>query len=150
MFLFLGVDPGKSGAICSIDHFGNPEVITRADATYRDMWKSLSALSEDNKCKSYIELVHAMPNQGVASTFKFGESYGVLLGLLTAAEVPFERVRPSVWCKELGLKKASGESKSEWKNRHKVLAQELFPGIKVTHATADALLIAEYCRRKNK
>jgi hypothetical protein len=29
-------------------------------------------------------------------------------------------------------------------------AQELFPGIKVTHAIADALLIAEYNRRTSK
>ena len=149
MIMYLGIDPGKSGAICSVDGFGFPDVVVRADATNRDIWKALSDLTVDHSCKAVIELVNAMPNQGVASTFKFGESYGTLVGLLTAAEVPFERVRPAVWCKEFGLKRKPGESVSDWKNRHKQLAQELFPGVSITHATADALLIAEYCRRRN-
>lgn len=147
--LYLGIDPGKSGAICSVDVYGNPEIVVKADATNRDIWKALSDVSIDHKCRAVIELVSAMPNQGVASTFRFGESFGVLLGLLTAAEIPFERIRPAVWCKEFGLKRKNGESGTDWKNRHKQLAQEMFPGIGITHATADALLIAEYCRRKN-
>ena len=147
--LYLGIDPGKSGAICSVDVYGNPEVITKASETNRDMWKAISDIAIVHKCRAVIEQVSAMPNQGVASTFRFGESFGVLLGLLTAAEIPFERVRPSLWCKEFGLKRKQGESGTEWKNRHKQLAQELFPGIATTHAIADALLIAEYCRRKN-
>jgi hypothetical protein len=36
------------------------------------------------------------------------------------------------------------------KNVTKRKAQELFPSLKITHATADALLIAEYLRRKNE
>jgi hypothetical protein len=35
------------------------------------------------------------------------------------------------------------------KNVSKARAQELFPALKITHATADALLIAEYGRRLN-
>jgi len=35
------------------------------------------------------------------------------------------------------------------KNVSKRRAQELFPEIKITHAIADALLIAEYARRTN-
>ena len=144
---YLGIDPGKSGSICGVDSFGNAEVITKTDKTYRDIWNNLKEVGD---CIAVIELVNAMPNQGVVSTFKFGESFGLLLGLLTAASIPFEKVRPTVWCKELGLKRGKGESNTDCKNRHKQLAQELFPDVDVTHATADALLIAEYCRRKNK
>tara|TARA_E500000331_G_C17071391_1_gene632766 strand:+ start:219 stop:665 length:447 start_codon:yes stop_codon:yes gene_type:complete len=144
---YLGIDPGKSGAICSIDSGGNATVVTKTDKTYRDIWNKLNGIGD---CVAVIELVNAMPNQGVVSTFKFGESFGLLLGLLTAAGISFERVRPAVWCKEFGLKKKKEESNTDWKNRHKQLAQELFPDVDVTHATADALLIAEYCRRKNK
>lgn len=150
MSIYLGVDPGKSGAICSVDSHGFPDIVIKADQTNRDICKALKDTAEHNNVrKAVIESVSAMPNQGVASTFKFGESFGVLLGLLTASEIPFERVRPSVWCKEFGLKRKLNESNTDWKNRHKQLAQELFPGISITHATADALLIAEYCRRKN-
>ena len=60
---------------------------------------------------------------------------------LTAAGIPFERVRPQQWQKSLGCL-TKGD-----KNVTKRKAQELFPMMKVTHATADALLIAEYGRR---
>lgn len=150
MILYLGIDPGKSGSICSVDVSGGPGIVVRADETYRDMWKGLSEIAANHSCRATIELVNAMPNQGVSSTFKFGESFGVLLGLLTAAEIPFQRVRPTQWCKEFGLKRKSNESNTDWKNRHKQLAQELFPDAEITHATADALLLAEYCRRTNK
>lgn len=147
--IYLGIDPGKSGAICSVNLFGFPETITRLNVTSRDIWNKLSDISVDHQCVAIIELVNAMPNQGVASTFKFGESFGLLLGFLTASGIPFERVRPSVWCKSMGLKRKDKESNTDWKNRHKQLAQELFPDIEITHANADALLIAEYCRRTN-
>jgi len=149
MILFLGIDPGKSGSICCVDAFGNPELVVRANESYSDIWKSVDKLANNNGCKAVIELVHAMPNQGVVSTFRFGESYGALLGILAATQVPYEKVRPRVWCKEFSLKRDKDEPVSAWKNRHKVLAQSLFPNIKITHANADALLIAEYCRRKN-
>ena len=89
-----------------------------------------------------------MPKQGVASTFKFGRSYGNLEAFLIAAEIPFERVVPSVWQREFGLISKKGETKTAKKNRHKAKAQELFPSVKVTHAVADALLIAEWHRRR--
>ena len=47
-------------------------------------------------------------------------------------------------------RRGKGETPAQKKNRHKALAEELFPEVKrVTHANADALLIAEYGRRIN-
>ena len=150
MTIYLGIDPGKSGSICRIDSSGGVGLVVKTDETYRDIWDHLYCASRESvRCLAVIEQVNSMPGQGVASTFKFGESFGLLLGLLTAAGIPFERVRPAMWCKEFGLKRKHGESGTDWKNRHKQLAQELFPNTEITHATADALLIAEYCRRKN-
>jgi hypothetical protein len=57
---------------------------------------------------------------------------------LTAAGIPFTRIRPQVWQKKLGCMTKGN------KNITKQKAQELFPSIKVTHAIADALLIATY------
>ena len=97
---------------------------------------------------AYIERVASMPGQGVASTFKFGRSYGFLRGLLVAFAIPFEEVAPGVWQKPFGLptlKKAG--SITAKKNAHRAKAQQLFPGVKMTHAVADALLIAEWGRR---
>ena len=147
---YFGIDPGKSGAICAINSDGKAWVVVKTDKSYEDIWHELwYASCVKGECFAAIESVNAMPGQGVASTFKFGESFGMLLGLLAATDIEYIKVRPTVWCKEFVLKKKKDESNTDWKNRHKKLAQELFPSVDVTHATADALLIAEYCRRKN-
>jgi len=148
--IYLGIDPGNSGAICCTDSDRIGDIISTTDKSYADIWDSLEDYIYGHKCVACIEEVNAMPGQGVSSTFKFGQSYGSLLMLLSAAKIPFTKVRPAIWCKDLGLKKKPAESNTDWKNRHKQLAQEMFPDVKISHAVADALLIAEYCRRTNK
>lgn len=118
--------------------------------TLQDLWELIQDIQHGqciwpNKlpCKAYLEQVHSMPGQGVASSFKFGQGYGSLEMALTAAGIPFERVTPQKWQKALGCL-TKGQ-----KNVSKRKAQELFPTMKVTHATADALLIAEWGRRQN-
>jgi hypothetical protein len=69
---------------------------------------------------------------------------------LIAGEKHHEYVTPQKWQKEFGLivtGRGLGQDDTAKKNRNKARAQELFPGIKITHAIADALLIAEYGRR---
>ena len=78
---------------------------------------------------------------GVTSAFTFGHGFGQIEMALTAAGIPFERLRPQAWQKAMGCM-TKGD-----KNVSKRRAQELFPQIKVTHANADALLICEYGRR---
>ena len=87
-----------------------------------------------------IEKVHAMPKQGIASTFKFGQSYGFLRGMLIAHKVSFKAVAPGIWQRSMSCL-TKGDKKVTYRR-----AQELFPQVKVTHAIADALLIAEYAR----
>jgi hypothetical protein len=88
-----------------------------------------------------------------SAMFKFGAEYGRVRMALTAAGVPFEEVTPQAWQKAMGVpprKNKEGETKTQFKNRLKAKAQQLFPDVKVTLAVADALLIAEYCRRKRE
>jgi Holliday junction resolvasome RuvABC endonuclease subunit len=92
----------------------------------------------EHQCKAYLEQVHSSPQMGVKSAFTFGNGFGHLEMALTAAGIPFERVRPQVWQKAMGCM-TKGD-----KNVSKKRSQELFPQIKVTHAIADALLIASY------
>ena len=66
---------------------------------------------------------------------------GILIGLVTAAELPFEFVVPAKWQRAMGCL-TKGDKKVSYRK-----AQELFPHVKVTHWNADALLIAEYARR---
>jgi hypothetical protein len=73
-----------------------------------------------------------------SAMFTFGRNTGFLIGAIMALGFRLEMVRPQVWQKVMGCM-TKGD-----KNVSKRKAQELFPSMKVTHATADALLIAAY------
>ena len=93
-----------------------------------------------------IENVHAMPKQGVASSFSFGVGYGIWRGIIAALRLPCERVEPTTWKRLLGLPKAKGAAVSK--------ACRLFPRAEIGHpyrgrmiysdGRAEALLIAWY------
>lgn len=70
---------------------------------------------------------------------------------LLALHIPTEDVTPNKWEKTYQLGSSGKYTKTEWKNRLKAKAQQMFPhlGKKVTLATCDALLICEYGRRQN-
>ena len=136
---YLGIDPGQSGSIAAIMPSGNATWI-KLDSTDHDIaeWLRDFPILHTTAC---IEKVNAMPKQGVSSTFKFGRSFGFLQGLLVALRIPFEFVTPQKWQAEMNCRTAGD------KNVSKAAAQRLWPSLKITHANADALLIAEYCRR---
>jgi hypothetical protein len=140
---FIGCDPGKSGSVCAITPTGPiAHKMPETDKDLLDMLKSI-IFSEDGKAVAMLEEVSSSPQMGVVSAFTFGRGYGKLEMALLAAEIPYEKVRPAVWQKSLRCM-----SKGD-KNVTKARAQELFPSMKVTHITADGLLIATYCQRKH-
>jgi crossover junction endodeoxyribonuclease RuvC len=138
----IGIDPGKSGGIAWI--MDGKSCVEKMPETIRDLWDLIADISaesvtqDDHPVIAYLESVHSSPQMGVKSAFTFGNGFGHLEMALTAAGIPFERVRPQVWQKAMGCL-TKGD-----KNVSKRRAQELFPDIKVTHATADSLLIARY------
>lgn len=141
----IGIDPGKSGGIAWITD-GKP-CVEKMPETLQDLWELVADITggfesfrESNglQFRAYIEAVHSSPQMGVKSAFTFGNGFGHLEMALTAAGIPFERVRPQAWQKAMGC--MTGGDKNVSKRR----AQELFPSMKITHATADALLIAQY------
>jgi Holliday junction resolvasome RuvABC endonuclease subunit len=50
-----------------------------------------------------IEHVHAMPGQGVSSTFRFGQAVGTVTGVLGALNIPVQWTSPAVWKRTMGL-----------------------------------------------
>lgn len=139
--VFVGIDPGANGGVAGL-RLGShlPVVACKMPETERDLFELFTWITvHAHFCM--IEQVHAHPKQGVSSMFKFGQNYGFLRGMLVANRIPFEEVTPQKWMGLLGcLNKGD-------KNVTKQKAQQLFPEVKITHAIADALLIAEYCRR---
>jgi len=138
----IGVDPGANGGIAWITD--GKACVEKMPDTLQDLWELVESIGFEApdftpyQIKAYIEQVSSSPQMGVVSAFSFGRGYGNLEMALTAAGIPFERVRPQVWQKALGCM-TKGD-----KNVSKRKAQELFPDRKITHATADALLIAHY------
>ena len=152
---FIGIDPGKSGgfAMTSETYESGDAMCDKMPETEREIYELLEKYKQlatlDGRLFANIESVHAFPGgQGVSSTFKFGYNYGLLCMALVALKIPFERVSPTKWQGAILGASRKGESKTEHKNRLKQKAQELFPMInKITHATADALLLAHYNRQ---
>ena len=132
----IGIDAGKNGGIAWITD-GKPCVEKMPD-TLQDLWELFRDITSEGECRAYLEQIHSSPQMGVVSSFTFGNGFGHLEMALTAAGIPFERVRPQVWQKAMGCM-TRGD-----KNVSKRRAQELFPSIKVNHYIADALLIAAY------
>lgn len=102
----MGVDPGCSGAVA----FFFPEHRSRV-AVY-DMpvigkeinAAELSALMLQYKPDvAIVEAVHAMPRQGVSSSFNFGMAYGMARGVISALNVPTHLVSPTKWKKHYNL-----------------------------------------------
>ncbi|MBV6341041.1 hypothetical protein [Candidatus Magnetobacterium casense] len=132
----IGIDPGWSGGIASI----SPGGIAAEKFTGRTERDILDTLNEylmfADVC--YIERVHSAPGQGVASMFKFGHIYGFLRAVVMAHDIPLKEVSPLTWQTHMRCR-TKGD-----KNVSKARAQQLCPSLTITHATADALLIALY------
>ena len=141
MNYFLGIDPGASGGAAVIDEDLKVISLMKFAATERDISDWFLEQVPPLDTVAAIEQVHAMPKQGVASSFKFGQSYGFLRAMLIAFGIRFEAVTPGKWQRHLGCL-SRGD-----KNVTKAKAGEMFPGVKVTHTVADALLLAVYARR---
>ena len=140
----IGLDPGRSGGMCYLGKDG-----TIAASTFWEPRKAARWLSIYGPCADLIllEKVGAMPSDGRKALFSFGRYTGMLEAfVLCATEREPEVVTPRAWQTPLGLWGLELPSKTEKKNAHKALAQEFFPSIKMTHALADACLIATYAR----
>lgn len=150
--LFMGCDPGASGAFAILDADGAIVDVTVMPETAKDISEYVAEFAARLQI-AVLESVHAMPKQGVSSAFKFGRGFGRLEMALIAHGIRFEYATPGKWQQPLGcvVKGRSGpaEQKTAKKNHNKSRAQELFPNQKITHAIADSLLIAEYCRREH-
>jgi hypothetical protein len=149
MKIVLAIDPGVSGGV-ALSSFGKaqcwPMPKTEGDrlALVREIRDA--AVIEGRELVCVLEEVGGFVGkaQPGSAMFRFGENYGFLKGVIQALEIRLVLVRPQVWQKGFGLGTASAcGSKTIWKNKLKAEAQRRFPHLKVTHKTADALLILE-------
>ena len=145
MKVFIGVDPGQTGAIAFI----GVDEINVFDFEEGDALEYLKYIRQGNTCKAVIEKVSSMPGQGVSSTFKFGINFGQWIGRLEALGIPFSFVTPQKWKKAMFDSMSKGDVKDMSRNRALRLFPEMAASLKrkKDHGRAEALLLAEYARR---
>lgn len=144
--IYIGVDPGKKGGVAIIDGDG-VKVYAWDDQAFVNV---MAATMNKGKCVAAVEKVGAMPGQGVTSMFSFGQSFGFILGVLTAFGIGYQLVSPTLWKREFGLLHTEKQASVD-------VAKRLFPGVsllptercrKESDGMSDSLLLAEYARRK--
>ena len=154
--LIIGIDPGKNGGIAVLDDSGAVASVVKMPETPQDIVSHLREIQTradvfGDTVTCYLESVgFGMPGQSSSATAKFARHCGHLEMALLTLGIPTNTVTPNRWEKSYQLGKSSEYTKTEWKNRLKAKAQQLFPrlGKKITLATCDALLLAEYGRKK--
>ena len=118
MKTIIGIDPGMKGGLAFLDDDGVMAYalpMVGGEINYSKLISLLvDPLDNTDTYLAVIEKVHAMPKQGVSSTFKFGRQYGEIRGILIALNIPMIEVTPQAWKKKVlagqdwkGNKKAS-------------------------------------------
>ena len=104
----LGVDPGQSGGLAII-HGGRlvkgarMPVLELRGKKQVDARAVIEWLAGDAFDVAVIEAVHAMPRQGVTSSFQFGRMLGGIESLVFSYGKPVHYVTPASWKKAMGL-----------------------------------------------
>ena len=157
MNYFLGVDPGASGAIAVLQEDGLLIAVIDMPVVELKVGKAMKrrvspeilahVLRPYAGSVAYLEQVSAMPGQGVSSMFAFGESYGVVRGVLAALGMRTYLVTPGAWKKAMGLNAGKDGSRAKaiqmWPDRVRDFQRVKDDG------RAEASLIAEFGRMKN-
>lgn len=151
---YVGIDPGASGGMVLI-RGPRVETMSLEGATEQDVWEWVAAAGAHVNALGGFAVIerisNGFPGTGKSQMAKLYGAYRALRMALVAAGLPFEEVPAAKWQYALGIpRRGKGQSRTEWKNVLKTRAQSLFPKVKVTLAIADALLLAEFCRRKRE
>lgn len=150
---YIGIDPGVAGGLAILEDTGDIVDVLKMPETPKDLVDWLEGWYGNGAIKGRAVLERVNPGvfgarkfgqrMGVVSAFTFGKGYGRLEGILAALRIPYDQVAPATWQAALQCRTAGD------KNVSKRRAQDLFPHFKITHAIADALLLAEYARRSS-
>jgi hypothetical protein len=102
----LGIDPGLKGALAWVNEAGF--LLEVEDMPVLDGNVSANLLTNLIVAYGPVEVVvierqQSMPKQGVASSFKTGTGYGILIGIVAALHIPAVYWPSSMWKKTLRL-----------------------------------------------
>jgi crossover junction endodeoxyribonuclease RuvC len=106
----IAFDPGLNGGCAVIDEHGDLIACFDTPTIGAGVQRRVDAINLADVARehmpyafSIVEQVGARPGQGVSSMFRFGQSYGTILGVVGALAIPVRHVSPAKWKKALGL-----------------------------------------------
>lgn len=156
--VFIGIDPGKSGAIAiwrpaisALTLYDAPLLANTKGKTETDLHGLLAILRiPDGDAVVLLEAASPRPGEGSVSAFTFGKGYGAIQMAIAAQGHEVRYVTPSVWKKHFGLIFPKGTGKPIIKAASRALAQQRFPAMAQSFARvkddgrAEAALMAIY------
>jgi len=152
--VFIGIDPGLSGAVAAIDEKLNllglmdaPTIKAGGKTLYDvvEMAETLRRFCLMGEPVAVLEQAQAMPGQGTVSTFHTGYGFGLWCGVVATLGIPYQTVKPTVW-----MRKTLSGSPGEGKARSVAFAVRMFPSAELVplgcrkprDGRADALCLA--------
>ena len=141
----IAVDPGVKGGMAY--DVGSGPILTSWGGVakmYEELETVLTVMKTPPNTApvAYVEHVTASPIMGRKAAFTFGHNFGQLETLFFALNVRVELIKPQVW--QRGIPGLGGSTRKRALKAH---ATRLYPDLKVTAATQDALLILDYAKR---
>lgn len=170
--LFVGIDPGLSGAACAFMCKEEPSTTSNGGPAFISDVIDLPVIPDGSKnqldieslcawvlrlperpTRAFIENVQAMPSipgkdgarrsMGAASAFRFGMAAGQLRGALVALRIKIELTHPATWKAFYDLRGADKEASRQLALRLHPEAEPLLRR-KKDHQRAEAILIARH------
>ena len=109
--IYIGIDPGKNGALAMIRESKGVSLIDFDLKAYIDLLSYFKSSIKSYDMFIGIERVHAMPGEGVKSSFSFGERVGELKGILSTLgfDTNTEWIQPQTWQKHINTDSNRGK-----------------------------------------
>lgn len=117
MAYFLGIDPGKKGAMAVLDSETGRVTVADMPGTTPELHDAIAGLPIIKGC--ILEKLFVGPVMGRATIATMFADFGTLRGALFWRDIPFREERPSKWKPALGLSKD--------KNASRQMAMQVFP-----------------------
>lgn len=146
MKTYLAIDPGTSGGYAVLKQNGEIEAHPIPSLTYAELQEATfgdyTVIIED-----VPKFVGRMIPSSATATLHFG--FGYLCGHFEARLMRVIKVRPQTWQATIGIGIKGKMPSAQWKRKLRDEAQRRHPELKVSLATADAILLLDHAIQHN-
>jgi len=149
--IVIAIDPGASGACAVLLDDGARACAFpfKGEVDFVELMQDYSALAKKEKREVHVFIekvggfIAGNKTPGSAM-FNFGRNAGFQIGVCQALGFRIEEVPPATWQKLFPCKTKRRENGAQHKRELREYAAKIFPELRPTLATADALLILYY------